>query len=92
MFHADGLTDMAKLRVAFRNFANEPRNRNTMCEQNAEFLIGTITGTHSYHRTSKWKLTQLSNTAHLFFSLCYLPGLYGHSLQIRTLCYIAKYT
>ena len=26
LFHADGLIDMAKLIVAFRNFANEPKN------------------------------------------------------------------
>ena len=25
LFHADGLTDMAKLIVAFRNFANAPK-------------------------------------------------------------------
>jgi hypothetical protein len=27
LFHADGQTDMTKLRVAFRNFANAPKNR-----------------------------------------------------------------
>jgi len=26
LFHADGQTDMTKLTVAFRNFANEPKN------------------------------------------------------------------
>ena len=26
LFHADGQTDMTKLFVAFRNFANEPKN------------------------------------------------------------------
>jgi hypothetical protein len=26
LFHADGRTDMTKLTVAFRNFANEPKN------------------------------------------------------------------
>jgi hypothetical protein len=26
-FHADGRTDMAKLTIAFRNFANAPNNR-----------------------------------------------------------------
>jgi len=29
MFHADGQTDMTKLRVAFRNFANAPKNSQT---------------------------------------------------------------
>jgi len=27
LFHADGQTDMTKLMVAFRNFANAPKNR-----------------------------------------------------------------
>jgi hypothetical protein len=27
LFHADGKTDMRKLKVAFRNFANAPKNR-----------------------------------------------------------------
>jgi len=26
LFHADGRTDMTKLIVVFRNFANEPKN------------------------------------------------------------------
>jgi len=26
LFHADGRTDITKLRVAFRNFANAPKN------------------------------------------------------------------
>jgi len=26
LFHADGQTDMTKLRVAFRKFANAPKN------------------------------------------------------------------
>jgi hypothetical protein len=29
LFHADGRTDMTKLIVAFRNFANAPKNNNT---------------------------------------------------------------
>jgi putative cell wall-binding protein len=29
LFHADGLTDMTKLTVAFRKFANAPKN--TLC-------------------------------------------------------------
>jgi hypothetical protein len=28
LFHADGQTDMTKLRLAFRNFANAPKNDN----------------------------------------------------------------
>jgi hypothetical protein len=59
MFHTDGRADMTKLIVAFRNFANAPRNRNTMCGQNVEFLIVTVAGTYSYYRTSKCKLTQM---------------------------------
>jgi len=30
LFHADGQTDMTKLVVAFRNFANAPRKRKTI--------------------------------------------------------------
>jgi hypothetical protein len=29
LFHADGRTDLTKLIVAFRNFANAPKNQNT---------------------------------------------------------------
>ena len=30
LFHADGQTDMTKLKVAPRNFANAPKNGNTV--------------------------------------------------------------
>jgi hypothetical protein len=30
LLHADGQTDMTKLKVVFRNFANAPKNENTM--------------------------------------------------------------
>ena len=43
---------MTKPIVAFRNFANAPRNINTKCVQNAEFHIVTVSGTY-YHRTAK---------------------------------------
>ena len=39
LFHADGRTDMTKLKVAFRNIANAPKyNRNTI-QQNVEIPI-----------------------------------------------------
>ena len=31
LFHADGRTDMKKLTVAFRNFANAPKNTHFFC-------------------------------------------------------------
>jgi hypothetical protein len=34
-FHADGQTDMRKLIVAFRNFANPPKGENFHTVQNA---------------------------------------------------------
>jgi hypothetical protein len=33
LFHADGQTDMMKLIVAFRNFANKPKNVSTLPSQ-----------------------------------------------------------
>jgi hypothetical protein len=32
LFHADGRTDMTKLIVAFRNFANAPKHQQTIYE------------------------------------------------------------
>ena len=49
----DTQTDMAKLTVGFRNFAKAPRKTNTVCGQNTVFLVVTVSGTFSYHCTSK---------------------------------------
>ena len=40
LFHADGWTDIVKLIVAFRNFVNAPKNKDTylLSRQNVEFL------------------------------------------------------
>ena len=45
----DGQTDMTILTVAFRNFANSPRNEgeNTHCRQNVEDVNGKDAGTYS---------------------------------------------
>ena len=47
LFHADGQTDMAKLTVASRNYANAPKNGSPSPRQDrpkASDTLGTVTG------------------------------------------------
>jgi hypothetical protein len=41
LFHADGQTNITQLIVAFRNFANAPKNK-----VNCHMLLCILTGTH----------------------------------------------
>jgi hypothetical protein len=68
----DGRTDMTKLIVAFRNFANAPINITHVpkcsikCSDTPEFTIHPISRPHyCIHRTWRWSTVKLNNS--LFF-------------------------
>ena len=48
MFHADGRTDMAKLTVAFRTFANAPKNQS----------VNVVQGNNSCSLELSWRVKE----------------------------------
>ena len=50
LFHADGRTDMTKLIVAFRNFANAPQNSNTKFSVKWKNVDVLVTEYHNHYR------------------------------------------
>jgi hypothetical protein len=64
VFHADRQTDMTKLIVAFRNFANAPKHRTSRCTNRNNFILHSSTFSSVpgvYRRPVRWSMSRISS-------------------------------
>jgi hypothetical protein len=57
LFHADGRTDVAKLTVAFRNFANVPKSASIVAKTVRKAVIRPSSKEHKIYASQTYTLT-----------------------------------